>query len=155
MSYTYQQLIEEFGAKDADYRLSTATLLVDFSDCAGLGIVNLTHVFDDSLLRGALLSIPAGDYKVWIDVAIALHGGVMANELTEEVAYEFWRAWSETDASYDEGMCERKWAGITPAGIKGLGSIYFLAKENGWQGQRSNFWTADERQLAFERELNG
>ena len=143
MSYTYQEIIEAFGGK-IEEQPTTVVLAADFAACAGLGIVDINFLFDESLLRGALLAIPANDYKVWIDMAISLRNAAMIGELTEETAYEFWRAWSETDASYDESMCERKWAGITPAGAKGLGSIYYMAKEHGWNGRRRQSWTIEE-----------
>lgn len=141
----YVDLLREFGADAVD----DIALIELFMQHAGIGIVSVKEVFDESLLRGALLHIPAEDYKIWIDVAISLKSAAMEKIMDETVAYDFFLRWSETANNFDEKICENKWRGINPTGIKGLGSIYYEAKENGWKGQRHNYWTIEERKAAL------
>jgi len=146
---TYEELIQAFGSND-QYDQSTCALLDLFEKFAEVGIVPVRFEFDETLLRGALLSIPSNEYKTWIDIGIALKNAAMKNDLKEEEAYDMWLKWSETDHSFDECVCRRKWEGMNPTGLKGIGSIFWMAKENGWSGQRRSFWSVEEMKASLE-----
>ncbi len=66
-------------------------------------------------------------YDDWLKVAMSLRG-------LESSGLSLWREWSETSSKYVSGSCEAKWPRITPNGGRGLGSLFYEAKQAGWPG---------------------
>ena len=83
---------------------------------------------NDAALADALHHVPPDDYETWLLVGMAIHhdGGDIS----------LWEAWSRSAPSkYESGACERKWRTFTAGGGITLGTVYDLAKRNGWQGK--------------------
>lgn len=92
--------------------------------------------FDQSRLRGALLAIPADDYDLWLRIGMALQGAARRPdaELSEEEAFEYWLTWSATSDKFDDTALEEKWQGLNARGELGLGTVFELARQHGWNG---------------------
>ncbi|MDE0504498.1 MAG: phage/plasmid primase, P4 family [Candidatus Poribacteria bacterium] len=104
-------------------------------------------------LAEALRHVPPDDYETWLLVGMAIHhdGGDVSQ----------WEAWSRSAPSkYEMGACERKWQTFTAGGGITLGTVYELAKRNGWKGKaprdrRKNGWTeAQTRELPYSDAYN-
>ena len=83
---------------------------------------------DVSVLAEALGYIPPDDYETWLLVGMAIHhdGGDIS----------LWEEWSRSAPSkYEPGACERKWRTFTAGGGVTLGTVYDLARQNGWNGR--------------------
>lgn len=83
---------------------------------------------DDLALTDALRYVPPDDYETWLLVGMAIHhdGGELS----------LWEEWSRSAPSkYEAGACERKWRTFTAGGGITLGTVYDLAKRNGWKGR--------------------
>ncbi len=83
---------------------------------------------DDATLAEALRHISPDDYETWLLVGMAIHhdGGDIS----------LWEAWSRSAPSkYEAGACESKWRTFTAGGGITLGTVYDLAKREGWQGK--------------------
>src|SRR5262249_26247081 len=65
------------------------------------------------------------DYDQWLRVGMAL------SEL-REAGLAIWKEWSRPSSKYSVGMCDAKWATITPGGGLKIGSLYHWAKEHGF-----------------------
>ena len=94
---------------------------------------------DPEEARASLRSVPSDDWDAWVRVGLALK-----HSLGED-GYEVFREWSAKSAKFDERDCRRRWDGMRPNGDVGLGTIFHLGREHGWNGP------AD----AFVREMNG
>lgn len=72
------------------------------------------------------------DYQDWINVGFALkHEGYSCS---------VWDEWSKNDSRYKEGECVRKWTTFNEESgtIVSGGTIYELAKQNGWKPHSSS-----------------
>ena len=81
---------------------------------------------DDAALADALRHVSPDDYETWLLVGMAIHhdGGDVS----------IWEEWSRSAPSkYEAGACERKWRTFTAGGGITLGTVYDLAKRNGWK----------------------
>ena len=83
-------------------------------------------------LRSALGVIPADEFEIWRDVGFALK-----LEFGED-GFALWHEWSKSSATeyFDENDCRKRWESLKPNGKLTVGTIYHLAKENGWNGKR-------------------
>ena len=85
------------------------------------------------------------DYQQWANVGMALK--------EEGYACVVWEDWSRRDrARYHEGECEKKWrtfGNYSGARVTG-GTIYQMAKENGWLPQ-----TKEDRALDWDDQIGG
>lgn len=117
-------------------------------DAGGGGIKNMAAdlTFSAERLRGALLSISADDYEVWLRVGMALQGAAVREdaELSQDEAFEWWDSWSQTSGKYDAAIMDEKWEGLNARGEAGLGTVFELAQQQGWKGQANQSWTAEE-----------
>ena len=89
-------------------------------------------------VRSALRFLPCAalHYDDWLYVGMALHCGEHYGCVDDGLA--LWREWSATDpARYKVGECAAKWRGFDPDGGRTLGTLFWLAKQHGWKGQRS------------------
>ena len=74
----------------------------------------------------ALSSFRADDYDQWLSVGMALHS--VDDSLLDE-----WDSWSNQSAKYKAGDCERKWRSFSRSGGVKLGTLAYMAKQDGWQ----------------------
>ena len=84
------------------------------------------------------------DYQEWANVGMALK--------EEGYACVVWEDWSRRDrARYHEGECEKKWrtfGNYSGARVTG-GTIYQMAKENGWLPH------TEDRELDWDDQIGG
>lgn len=90
----------------------------------------------DERLISALYSIPSHDYEIWYRVASALKGAL------GDAGYDYFVSWSSTAPNHEKVKgstlsCWRSVSGRVP-----IGFIFKTAKENGWQGDESE-WKPD------------
>ena len=95
----------------------------------------------DHVLEALQFLNPADlDYDSWLRIGMALKN--------EGYPVEVWEEWSQGEARYHPGECERKWASFDGyIGTKvGSGSIIQIAKEHGWHSEYN-------RELGWEDEI--
>lgn len=80
-------------------------------------------------LRSALWTLPADDYKAWIDVGNALAS-------LGDVGRSLWMAWSATSEKFDPGEAAGKWRSFAPRSIS-YRSIFHWAQDRGWANPTS------------------
>lgn len=68
---------------------------------------------------------PRDAYDPWIRVGMALHS-------VDDGLLSDWVNWSRGCSNFDEGECLAKWQSFKGSGVT-IGSLYFLAKQDGWQ----------------------
>jgi hypothetical protein len=158
---TYEELLAVFYAGDAV--VSDCALLQQFIECAGFGIVEVKNDVDVEKLKGALSYIELGsnhpsgipdEYDLWIQIMFALKESVERKEIDEVKAYELWIEWGDSAGGLDLKIAENKWNNTIGRGDISLGTIFYLAKEKGWQGRKSKSLT-EEEWLNKERERRG
>jgi hypothetical protein len=103
---------------------STALVVVPNAPLKSLSVHQLGRV------ESALAAIPADDRDTWIRVGLALR-----QSLGSETGYKLWLAWSMKSTKFDEDDAEATWNSFkdqTAGAAVTLGSVFYLAKENGW-----------------------
>jgi hypothetical protein len=80
-----------------------------------------------ALARDALRHYPNSDadYDTWFKIGCSLSRLGMDG-------FILWLDWSAQSEKFDEDNCYRCWASIDPAGGCGLGTLYYLAGQAGW-----------------------
>lgn len=87
------------------------------------------------------ISIAKGDYQLWIDMGMALQHGFGA------AGYPMWVQWSSTQPEFKgEEDCKAHWKSFKPNGATSLGTLFHLAKQNGYKTPTK----ADVRRSAVE-----
>lgn len=77
----------------------------------------------------ALKHIEADDYNIWIKIALAL------KHAFGDDGYSIWEEWSRKSPKFVSAQdCQQRWRGLRPRGNVGLGTIFYLAREKGWNG---------------------
>ncbi len=77
----------------------------------------------------ALRHVASNDYNVWINVAFAL------KNCFKDQGYEVWREWSAKSEKFaGDAKCRTIWDGLQPRTTIGLGTIFYLGQQNGWNG---------------------
>lgn len=98
---------------------------------------------DRQIVASALAWVDPGSYDTWFRVGMAIH---LATDGSED-GFNLWHAWSageitgEIPASYSgEADCRAHWASFSGnkprAGLVTLGSVFAMAKGEGWQVER-------------------
>jgi hypothetical protein len=84
---------------------------------------------DVALARQALqfLGDDHRDYGDWLRIGMAL------SELGED-GRKLWHEWSRSCDKYDPAALDEKWASFAAGEGVGLGTLFYLAKEEGWPG---------------------
>ncbi|WP_175824490.1 PriCT-2 domain-containing protein [Burkholderia cepacia] len=90
-------------------------------------------VRDADRARAALAVIPADDYETWVDMAFALKHGF------GEEGFEIWDAWSRTAANYNERSARTTWRSISASGGKTLATLFWHARQHGFDLKRANY----------------
>jgi phage/plasmid-associated DNA primase len=73
----------------------------------------------------ALPAEAADDYDIWITIGQTLHS-------LDESLLEEWDEWSKQSDKYRDGECHKRWLSFSKGGGRGIGSLFYIAKENGW-----------------------
>ena len=89
-------------------------------------------------IRSALDVIPAVSYEIWYKVGMILQGLQWVRSDGSDCGLELWDEWSATvgEKYPGAGGIEAKWSSFGRAGRGGLGlgSLFALAQDHGWQG---------------------
>jgi len=93
--------------------------------------VTLLPAEDVKRIRRAITYIPTDDRETWIQVGMALH----ATEAGEQ-AYGLWNEWASQSDKFDITDQHRVWGSFKVGGVS-LGSLFALAKNNGWLPETS------------------
>ncbi|MGP8432450.1 PriCT-2 domain-containing protein [Paraburkholderia fungorum] len=91
------------------------------------------HVDETSRVRAALAVIPAEDYGTWVDMAFALKHGM------GDAGFEIWDEWSRTAGNYDERAARTTWRSVKESGGKTLASLFWLARQHGFDLRRAHY----------------
>lgn len=89
---------------------------------------------DMQLAREAMWAMPpeaTDDYDIWIMVGQSLHA-------LDETMLEEWDEWSKQSSKYREGECLRRWRSFSKNGGRSMGSLIYMAEQNGWQPSRDH-----------------
>ncbi|MDP3263920.1 MAG: VapE family protein [Tabrizicola sp.] len=112
-------------------------------DLVGLGIGPTLHFHQDPLpevecdtsepdwprIRSALEAIPGdgADYDTWREIGMALHSAAGGSD----DGFATWCDWSKQDKRFKAREHRDKWKSFRRSGI-GIGTLFHIAKENGW-----------------------
>ncbi|MBW9105102.1 PriCT-2 domain-containing protein [Paraburkholderia phenoliruptrix] len=91
------------------------------------------YVDETVRVRAALAVIPADDYGTWVDMAFALKNGL------GDAGFEIWDEWSRTAANYNERAARTTWRSAKETGGKTLASLFWLARQHGFDLKRSQY----------------
>jgi hypothetical protein len=92
-----------------------------------------TRSRDAELMAEALIHIPADiDRHSWIRIGMALKAA-----LGDALGFELWDAWSSTGTKYDAGQMPAQWRSFPPDGRITAGTLFYFAKQHGWQPPRA------------------
>ena len=84
---------------------------------------------DESEARSALRFIPAEEYDDWIRV------GFILKRCFGDAGFALWDEWSKASAKYPgEDECRESWDSFEPDGTLGIGTLFHMAQQNGWNG---------------------
>jgi putative DNA primase/helicase len=95
--------------------------------------MSIPHVDETSRVRAALAVIPAEDYGTWVDMAFALKHGL------GDAGFEIWDEWSRTAGNYDERAARTTWRSVKESGGKTLASLFWLARQHGFDLRRAHY----------------
>ncbi|CAE6861096.1 hypothetical protein R70006_08089 [Paraburkholderia domus] len=95
--------------------------------------MNEPHVDEAARARAALAAIPADDYGTWVDMAFALKQGF------GDEGFEIWDEWSRTAGNYSERAARTTWRSADASGGKTLASLFWLARQHGFDLKRSQY----------------
>lgn len=91
------------------------------------------YVNEAERARAALAAIPADDYGTWVDMAFALKHGF------GDEGFEIWDAWSRTAANYNERAARTTWRSADASGGKTLATLFWHARQNGFDLSRTHY----------------
>jgi hypothetical protein len=94
-------------------------------------------------LIDALVHIPADEREAWLEVGMAIHHAIGGSDEGREV----WDEWSEQSDKFDGEEQHKTWRGFSDShsNPKTLASVYQMAKQYGWEGEKA---------VAFKRSEN-
>ena len=81
-------------------------------------------------LEEILSYIDATDRMTWLRVGAALKTEYKEN------GFEIWNKWSQKANNYDAKVMENQWESLSTGRVK-KGTIYYLAKQNGWKQNKA------------------
>ncbi|REE19384.1 putative DNA primase/helicase [Paraburkholderia sp. BL27I4N3] len=91
------------------------------------------HVDETARARAALAVIPADEYGTWVDMAFALKNGF------GDAGFEIWDEWSRTAGNYNERAARTTWHSVKESGGKTLASLFWLARQHGFDLKRTHY----------------
>ena len=80
-------------------------------------------------IESALQFIGSDDRDTWLQVGMATQ-----SELGDS-GFHLWNSWSQSADSYNSKEAESTWKSFTPGGGVGIGSVFYLAGQNGWKNK--------------------
>ena len=93
--------------------------------------------WDPDLIRSALSMIQPDDYGIWINVLRSLKGGAARAKIPDEDARDLALEWSTSSEKHQIREFEYKWTRGFRKEMAGsgrsLGTLFWIAKENGWE----------------------
>jgi len=95
--------------------------------------MTVPYVNDAERARAALAVIPADDYGIWVDMAFALKHGF------GDEGFEIWDAWSRTAANYNDRAARTTWRSASASGGKTLATLFWHARQNGFDLSRTHY----------------
>ncbi|CAJ5660364.1 primase 2 [Burkholderia pseudomallei] len=95
--------------------------------------MSMLQTDETARVRAALAVIPADDYGVWVDMAFALKHGL------GDAGFEIWDEWSRTAGNYNERAARTTWRSVKESGGKTLASLFWLAREHGFDLRRAHY----------------
>jgi putative DNA primase/helicase len=95
--------------------------------------MSTTSVDETTRVRAALAVIPADDYGTWVDMAFALKHGF------GDAGFDIWDEWSRTAGNYNERSARTTWRSAREAGGKTLASLFWLARQHGFDLKRTHY----------------
>jgi hypothetical protein len=89
----------------------------------------ISNKTEEEKIVDALSYIPSDDRDIWIAVGMALYHGLGQGQ----DAFSIWDNWSKTSHKYKQKGMSKIWSGFNRDGsVRGLGTIYHYAEENGF-----------------------
>ena len=91
---------------------------------------------EQAWIESALQAIPSDSYDTWYQIGMALQALRWETNETD-IGFELWDRWSQgAPAKYSSAACESKWKSFGRDGRAGItiGTIYHIARQNGWTG---------------------
>ena len=82
---------------------------------------------DPERVRSALSAIPAHDRDLWLHMSMAVKAGL------GEAGFPLWDVWSQSAENYKDQDARDVWKSINAQGGIGIGTLFHVAKEHGWQ----------------------
>ena len=76
----------------------------------------------------AHVAIDEIDYDAWLKVGMAIK-----SQYPDDEGLEIWDDWSKTGIRYKTDECRIRWAGFSLEGSVRAGTLFYYAKEGGWQ----------------------
>ncbi|WP_213762418.1 PriCT-2 domain-containing protein [Caballeronia sp. dw_19] len=95
--------------------------------------MSTAYVNETARVRAALAVIPADDYDKWVDMAFALKHGF------GDAGFEIWDEWSGTAGNYNERSARTTWRSARESGGKTLASLFWLARQHGFDLKRTHY----------------
>jgi len=94
---------------------------------------------DVEQIESALSFIASDDRDTWLQVGMAIQ-----SELGE-AGFSIWDSWSQLAESYNSRDAESTWKSFTHGGGVSIGSLYYLAGQNGWNNKAYTTITPAEK----------
>lgn len=69
-----------------------------------------------------------------------------------DAGFALFDAWSSCGENYNQADCKATWRSVRAGGGRGIGSLIFLAKQNGWVPGKSSLSDSDRRRLQKEQD---
>ena len=95
--------------------------------------MSTTWADETTRVRAALAVIPADDYGTWVDMAFALRHGF------GDAGFDIWDEWSRTAGNYNERSARTTWRSARESGGKTLASLFWLARQHGFDLKRTHY----------------
>lgn len=84
------------------------------------------QVLIEERIRSALQFVDASDRDSWLRVGMAIKTAM------PDSGFELWDTWSQSASNYDSQAARASWRSFKVGGAVQLGTLYGLAKANGW-----------------------
>ena len=73
------------------------------------------------------------DYDQWLRIGLAIK-----SQYPEEDGLLLWDEWSKTGTRYKQGECDIRWEGFSDFGTVRAGTLFWYAKEGGWEPEKGD-----------------